>query len=61
MNREIRKVLDNYNIPVNRITIKSSAKIIDDKVVIKDRKNVDLDKTYKYLKSVSVEAFIESY
>ena len=59
MNREIRKVLDNYNIPVNRITIKSSAKIIDDKVVIKDRKNVDLDKTYKYLKSRAFDYFPE--
>lgn len=59
MNSEIRNVLDKYNIPINRITIKSSAKIIDDKIVIKEKKNTDLDRTYKYLKSRAFDYFPE--
>lgn len=44
---------------INKLTIKSNAKIIDNKVVIKDKKKDDLDKTYRYLKSRSFDYFPE--
>lgn len=59
MNNEIRKVIDKYGIIPKRLTIKSNVKIIDDKIVIKNRKNGDLDKTYRYLKSRSFDYFPE--
>lgn len=59
MNNEIRKVIDKYGIVPKRLTIKSNAKIIDDKIVIKNRKNGDLDKTYRYLKSRAFDYFPE--
>jgi len=57
VNKDIREVLGRYDIPLKRFTIKSSAKIIDDKIVIKDRKGDDLDKTYSYLKSRAFDYF----
>lgn len=59
MNNEIRLVAAKYNIFPKRVTIKNSAKIIDNKIVIKKRKNNDLDRTYKYLKSRSFDYFPE--
>lgn len=44
---------------INKLTIKSSAKIIDNKIVIKDKKNSNIDKTYRYLKSRSFDYFPE--
>lgn len=44
---------------INRLTIKSNAKIIDNKIVIKDKKNNNLDKIYRYLKSRSFDYFPE--
>ncbi len=57
MNNDIRKVIDKYNLTPKRFTIKSNAKIVDDKVVIKSRKNNNLENTYKYLKSRSFDYF----
>lgn len=57
MNNDFRKILDRYEISPKRLTIKSSAKIVDDKIVIKKRKGDDLEKTYKYLKSRSFDYF----
>ena len=54
---EIREVVSKYKIPVNRFTIKSSAKIIDDEIVIKNKKNANLGKTYEYLQSRSFDYF----
>ncbi len=44
---------------VNKLTIKSNAKIIDDKIVVKKRANDNLDKIYSYLKSRSFDYFPE--
>lgn len=44
---------------VNKFTIKKDARIIDNKIVIKDKKSNNLDKTYKYLKSRSFDYFPE--
>lgn len=51
----IRNIVGN----INKLTIKSNAKIIDNKIVIKDRKNKNIDKTYRYLKSRSFDYFPE--
>ena len=55
MNNTIRDLVGE----VGKLTIKSTAKIIDNKVVIKDRQREDLDKTYRYLKSRSFDYFPE--
>jgi len=44
---------------INRLTIKGRAKIIDNKIVIKDRENKNIEKTYRYLKSRSFDYFPE--
>ena len=44
---------------IKKLTIKSKAKIIDNKIVIKDIKNKNIDKTYRYLKSRSFDYFPE--
>lgn len=49
----IRDIVGN----INKLTIKSSAKIIDNKIVIKERKNNNIDKIYRYLKSRSFDYF----
>lgn len=51
----IRNIVGN----INKLTIKSNAKIIDNKIVIKDRENKNIDKTYRYLKSRSFDYFPE--
>ena len=51
----IRDIVGN----INKLTIKSNAKIIDNKIVIKDRENKNIDKTYRYLKSRSFDYFPE--
>ena len=51
----IRDIVGN----INKLTIKSSAKIIDNKIVIKERENENIDKTYRYLKSRSFDYFPE--
>lgn len=51
----IREIVGN----INKLTIKRDAKIIDNKIVIKDRKNKNIDKTYRYLKSRSFDYFPE--
>ena len=55
MNNTIRELVGN----INRLTIKSNAKIIDNKIVVKTRRNNSLDKTYRYLKSRSFDYFPE--
>lgn len=51
----IRDIVGN----INKLTIKSNAKIIDNKIVIKERENKNIDKTYRYLKSRSFDYFPE--
>ena len=55
MNNSLREIVGE----INKLTIKSNAKIIDNKIVIKDKKNNNLDKIYKYLKSRSFDYFPE--
>ena len=59
MNNYVRKIASEYNIPINKITIKNNTKIIDDKIVLKKKKNNDLNNVYKYLKSRSFDYFPE--
>lgn len=59
MNNNLREILTKYNIPINKITILSNAKIIDDKLVVKERKKDDIERTYSYLKSRSFDYFPE--
>lgn len=59
MNNNLRTILTKYNIPINKITLLSNAKIIDNKVVVKPRKNKELSQTYNYLKSRSFDYFPE--
>lgn len=44
---------------INKLTIKSNAKIIDNKIVVKDIKNKNIHKIYRYLKSRSFDYFPE--
>lgn len=57
MNNYVRKIASEYNIPINKITIKNNTRIIDDKIVLKKKKNNDLNNVYKYLKSRSFDYF----
>lgn len=59
MNNYLRKIASEYNIPINKITIKNNTRIIDDKIVLKKKKNNDLNNVYKYLKSRSFDYFPE--
>lgn len=59
MNNYVRKIASEYNIPINKITIKNNTRIIDDKIVLKKKKNNDLNNVYKYLKSRSFDYFSE--
>lgn len=59
MNKNLRTILTKYNIPVNKITLLTNAKIIDNKIVVKEIKNKELPKTYNYLKSRSFDYFPE--
>ena len=59
MNNNLREILTKYNIPIKKITILSNAKIIDDKLVVKERKKDDIERTYSYLKSRSFDYFPE--
>lgn len=55
MNESLRDIIG----PIEKVTIKSKAKIIDNKVVIKKRENKDIQKIYCYLKSRSFDYFPE--
>ncbi len=59
MNNNLRTILTKYNIPINKITLLSNAKIIDNQIVVKEIKNKELPKTYNYLKSRSFDYFPE--
>ena len=59
MNNYVRKIASEYNIPINKITIKNNTRIIDDKIVLKKKMNNDLINVYKYLKSRSFDYFPE--
>ena len=59
MNNYVRKIASEYNIPINKITIKNNTRIIDDKIVLKKKKNNDMNNVYKYLKSRSFDYFPE--
>jgi len=59
MNSEIRKILEDNNLLVKKITLKGNVKIIDtgsEKFVIK-KKRKDLNNLYKYLSSRAFEYF----
>ena len=43
MNNFVRNEISKYKLPGSKLTIKSGARIIDDKIVIKDRKNRRMD------------------
>ena len=51
VNNDIRSEVSKYNLPYNKLTIKSGVKIVDDRIVIKNKNNNDIDKTYNYLRS----------
>lgn len=55
MENNIREIVGN----INKLTIKRDAKIIDNKIVVKDNKNKNIDKIYRYLKSRSFDYFPE--
>ena len=57
MNNDIRSEVSKYNLPYNKLTIKSGVKIVDDRIVIKNKNNNDIDKTYNYLKSRAFDYF----
>ena len=57
MNSDLRSLIGKYKIPINKLTIKSGARIIDNKIVIKDKKNDVMMKTYDYLNSRSFDYF----
>lgn len=50
-------ILDRYNISNKKITIRNNARILDDKIVIKNKKRDDIDDIYGYLKSRSFDYF----
>lgn len=52
-----RDIIDRYNICNEKITIRGSVRILDDKIVIKDKKRDDIDDIYGYLKSRSFDYF----
>lgn len=57
MNNNLRSEISKYNLSINKFTIKSGARIIDNKIVIKDKKKKDIDNTYNYLKSRAFDYF----
>lgn len=50
-------ILDRYNISNKKITIRNNARILDDKIVIKNKKRDDIDDIYGYLNSRSFDYF----
>ena len=50
-------ILDRYNISNKKITIRNNTRILDDKIVIKNKKRDDIDDIYGYLKSRSFDYF----
>ncbi len=57
VNNNIRSEVSKYNLPYNKFTIKSGVKIVDDRIVIKNKNNNDIDKTYNYLRSRAFDYF----
>lgn len=57
MSNDIRSIIDKYNINPSRLTLKGSARILNNEIVIKPRINYDLTKTYNYLKSRAFDYF----
>lgn len=55
----LRSILSNYDIKPHKITMHKSSRIIDDKIIIKERKDNDIAKKYKYLKSRAFDYFPE--
>lgn len=51
----IRNIVGN----INKLTIKRDAKIIDNKIVVKEKKNKNINKTYRYLRSRAFDYFPE--
>lgn len=54
---DIRKIIYKYGLPINKFTIKNNARIIDNNIVIKEKKNDNLDKAYGYLKTRAFDYF----
>lgn len=54
---DIRSIIDKYNLLVNRFVIKNGVKIIDNNIVIKEKKDSDLYKKYYYLKARAFDYF----
>lgn len=55
MENNIRNIVGN----INKLTIKRDAKIIDNRIVVKDKKNKNINKTYRYLRSRAFDYFPE--
>lgn len=54
---DFRNIINKYDLPINRLTIKNGVRIIDDNIVIKKKKSDDLIKKYDYLKTRSFDYF----
>lgn len=57
MNNDLRGKISKYKLPGEVFTIKSGARIIDNKIVIKNKVNDSIDRTYDYLKSRAFDYF----
>ncbi len=57
MNNDLRGKISKYKLPGEVFTIKSGARIIDNKIVIKNKVNDSIDRTYNYLKSRAFDYF----
>ncbi len=57
MKNDTRSLLNKYYLEPKKITIKNTAKIIDDKIIIKPRINNDIINTYDYLHSRAFDYF----
>ena len=57
MNNDLRGKISKYKLPGELFTIKSGARIIDNKIVIKNKVNDSIDRTYDYLKSRAFDYF----
>ena len=57
MNNDLRGKISKYKLPGEVFTIKSWARIIDNKIVIKNKVNDSIDRTYDYLKSRAFDYF----
>lgn len=57
MHNNLKQILSKYDVPLKKITILSNTKIIDDKVVVKEKKTDNIKNIYSYLRSRSFDYF----